>query len=97
MVIVSVICITAQVAKLKASNEDLMRRHGKLNEGQQTLQSEVDDLLVLLANQDLKLKKWRDRLVGNGLEASEDEDEDDDEESDEAAEDSESAPDEDEG
>eukprot|EP00117_Sycon_ciliatum_P007113 scpid33244/ scgid10350/ General vesicular transport factor p115; Protein USO1 homolog; Transcytosis-associated protein; Vesicle-docking protein len=81
--------LQAKCKRLEAQLRELAHRHGKLSEDNQALEGEHDDLLVLLAEQDSKIAKLREKVANHGIylteSEEEDDDEDDQEDSDEAS------------
>ena len=76
------------VAELEQQFKNLQLEHGKLREAKEVQEKEQDDLLVLLANHDSKVKQYKALLLKNNIEfeasgeseeGSEEEEEDDEE------------------
>ncbi|XP_035670279.1 general vesicular transport factor p115-like [Branchiostoma floridae] len=79
----------ADSAKLEEEVRRLSEEKKRLEEEAETASKEQDDLLVLLADQDAKIKKYRDRLKELGEQMDDDDDDDGDLEDDEDYEDEE--------
>ncbi|XP_078576290.1 general vesicular transport factor p115-like isoform X2 [Branchiostoma floridae x Branchiostoma japonicum] len=67
----------ADSAKLEEEVRRLSEEKKRLEEEAETASKEQDDLLVLLADQDAKIKKYRDRLKELGEQMDDDDDDDD--------------------
>lgn len=70
-----------QLTELQQQVKQLQMKCGDLEEKNQFSEKEQEDLLILLANNDVKIKKYRSLLIDNHIEVPEDEesDEEDDE------------------
>lgn len=68
-----------QVALLQAELAQLRCKYEELLETHQTAEREQEDLLVLLAEQETKMTRLRERLVQQGVVLSDEEDDGDDE------------------
>ncbi len=71
-----------QVAQLQQQLKQLQLAYGKLQETNATIEKEQEDLLVLLADNDTRNKKYRTLLVENNIDIPEEEEEGDEGDSD---------------
>uniref|UniRef100_A0A2C9KEF1 General vesicular transport factor p115 n=1 Tax=Biomphalaria glabrata TaxID=6526 RepID=A0A2C9KEF1_BIOGL len=67
------------IRKLEDEKVDAVNEKENLKEEMDTLKKEQDDLLVLLADQDVKIDKYKTKLKELGQEVEDDDDDDDDE------------------